>query len=218
MEALSVRNVLPSFRFWKDRGDRSLAGVAGRGIGFAPARTVVCLAGRNGRSAAGDIHCARSLYAIYLALPAFYLFAASSLLLLRDLALRAAAVISTLFQVQVRQLALFLLVALALAPIHYRQKTLVTRPWVESDPLRVLDEYLTAKYPSMPRNASILFPSDPLPPGDWALVMFIRLHYQDQGIRVDRVNSMASVPDAAKQKEYLHVFTLTGREIEETTP
>jgi hypothetical protein len=159
----------------------------------------------------------RSLYAVYMALPAFYLFAASSLLLLRDLALRAAAAISALFEVQVRQLALFLLVALALAPIHYRQKMLVTRPWVESEPLRVLNEYLTAKYPSMPRNANILFLSDPFPPGDWTLTMFLRLHYRDEGIQVDRVNSMASAPDPAKQK-YLHMFALTAREIKEVTP
>src|SRR5579864_1149586 len=35
------------------------------------------------------------------------------------------------------------------APFHYQQKILAGRPWVESQPLRVLNEYLTAKYPAM---------------------------------------------------------------------
>ncbi len=158
----------------------------------------------------------RALYALYMALPAFYLFAGRVLVLLRDAALGGAAT-AKLFQIPVRQLATFLLVAVTLAPFHSRQKILVGRPWVESQPLQVLNEYLTAKYPEMPRNARILFLADPLPVEDAALTMLIHLRYRDQGIRVDRVKTMAAAPDAAEQKKYLHVFTLTEREIKEAT-
>jgi len=85
------------------------------------------------------------------------------------------------------------------------------------DTLRVLNEYLTAKCPAMPHNARIMFLADPLPAEDAALTMLIQLHYRDQGIRVDRVKTMLAGPDAAEQKQYLHVFTLTEREIKEAT-
>ena len=47
--------------------------------------------------------------------------------------------------------------------------------------------------------------------------MLIHLHYRDQGIRVDRVTTMAVAPDAAERKKYLHVFTRAGQEIKEAT-
>jgi len=46
---------------------------------------------------------------------------------------------------------------------------------------------LTARYPTMPRGASVLFLDDPYPKDEWMLNFIFRLVYRDNQIRVDRV-------------------------------
>ncbi len=152
----------------------------------------------------------RGLYAVYITLPAFYMFAAVSLVVLRD-----RLVPKGKERWAVPQLALFLVVAPGLAAIHSSEKARMTVPAISSDPIRTLQDQLTARYPSMPHAANILILSDPFEPGDWILTMFFRLHYRDREIQVDRMKGLKNMPPDFAQKHYAHVFTLTAEKLRE---
>ena len=139
-------------------------------------------------------------------LPAWYLFFAACLVLLRDLALRFLPAVST----RAAQAALFALVALLLVPLHRREKAVSHVVSAARDPVRAVDEQLTANYPSMPRGAKILFLSDPFESYDYSMTFLFRLHYRDQDIEVNRVKVLGAEPDAETRKRYQHVFRFTG--------
>ena len=157
----------------------------------------------------------RGMYAIYMTLPGWYLFAALSLVMLRDLLIRYLQIISSALQVEARQLALFLVVLLLLFPIHRNQKVYVPAVLASNDPARKVYEQLRANYPSMPPGASILFLSDPFDPSDYTLTFLFRLHYRDKEIRVDRVKFLGAEPDAEAKKAYQHVFTFADGAVSE---
>jgi hypothetical protein len=157
----------------------------------------------------------RGLYATYTVLPAWYLFAAVLLVMLRDLLIRSLYSAASLIRVRARQLALFVLVLLLLIPIHYRGKSSVGGVSAADNSLHSLAEQLTTRYPTMPHGARILFLSDPFDPDDWTLTFLLRLHYRDRDIRVDRVKMMGSVPDVEAQRSYHHIFMWTGAELTE---
>jgi hypothetical protein len=148
----------------------------------------------------------RGLYAIYMTLPAWYLFFAACLVLLRDLALRFLPAVST----HTAQAALFALAALLLVPLHRREKAVSHVVSAARDPVRAVDEQLTANYPSMPRGANILFLSDPFESYDYSLTFLFRLHYRDRDIEVNRVKVLGAEPDGETRKRYQHVFRFTG--------
>jgi hypothetical protein len=60
----------------------------------------------------------------------------------------------------------------------------------------------------LPREARLLFLSDPFPKDEWMLTFIFRLHYRDDGIRVDRVQAMREPPDAVAEAAYHHTFRL----------
>lgn len=156
----------------------------------------------------------RGLYAIYMTLPAWYLFAAVCLALLRDLLIRYFHTLSSAFQVDARQLALFLAVLLLVIPIHRNQK-LYVRPPPATDPARLVYEQLIATRPSMPRSGRVLFLSDPFDPADYTLTFLFRLHYRDKEIQVDRVKVLGAEPNGEARKSYQHIFTFTGDAVSE---
>jgi hypothetical protein len=158
----------------------------------------------------------RGLYVLYIVLPAFYLFAAVSLVVLRDRVVGWGGCVWAGMPAGSAQLALFLAVALGVFAVHDRETRGETVPSPQSDPIRTLEDQLTARYPSMPHAANILFLSDPFDPGDWILTMFFRLHYRDKDLQVDRVKSMTNPPADFSQKHYQHVFTLTAEKLQES--
>ena len=153
----------------------------------------------------------RGLYGIYLTLPAWYLFASVCLVILRD------RLIPDTIPAPAQQIALFVAVALLLLPLHRHEK-LITRMEPTKDPVRSVDRQLTAKYPSMPKEARILFLSDPFETYDYTLTFLFRLHYRDKEIQVDRVKVMGAEPNPEGRKSYHHIFRLTGGEVSEVDP
>jgi hypothetical protein len=152
----------------------------------------------------------RGLYGIYMTLPAWYLFAAVSLTLLRDLLIRGSQAISTVFEVRTQQFVLFVAAVLLMFAIHRQQNPQTPVANTANDPVRLVYEQLVTRYPSMPPGASILFLSDPFEPYDYSLTFLFRLHYRDKELRVDRVKVLGAMPDAEALKSYLHVFDFTG--------
>src|SRR5260370_19419853 len=110
----------------------------------------------------------RGLYGIYLTLPAWYLFASFCLVMLRD------RLIPDTIPARAQQIALFVAVALLLLPLHRREKLITRLEPATKDPVRSVDRRLTAKYPSMPKEARILFLSDPLETYDYTLTFLFR--------------------------------------------
>jgi len=157
----------------------------------------------------------RGLYAIYMTLPGWYLFTAVLVVLLRDLLIRYSHVVLSAFQVDARQLALFLAVLLFIIPVHRNQKLYVPVAPAANDPARLVYEQLVAKHPAMPPAAAILFLSDPFEPYDYTLTFLFRLYYRDKEIRVDRVKVLGAEPDAEAKKEYQHIFTFANGTVTE---
>src|SRR5262245_12757227 len=153
----------------------------------------------------------RGLYAIYMTLPAWYLFLATSLVLLRDTTLRLLPAVSP----RAARAALFALVAILLVPLHRREKAVSHVVSAAKDPVRSVDQHLAAKYPSMPRGAHILFLSDPFEPYDYSLTFLFRLHYRDKEIEVNRVKVLGAEPDPVTRKSYQHVFRFTADTVTE---
>jgi len=154
----------------------------------------------------------RGLYGIYMTLPAWYLFASVCLVMLRD------RLIPDSIPMRTRQVALFVLVTLLLVPLHRREKLWAHAGPAAKDPVRAVDQQLAAKYPSMPKEARILFLSDPFEPYDYTLTFLFRLHYRDKEIQVDRVKVMDAAPNAEARKGYRHIFRLTGGDLSEVDP
>jgi hypothetical protein len=140
----------------------------------------------------------RGFFAIYLTLPGWYLFGATALVAGRDLLAR-------------RTAALFVVVAVALFPLHWHQKPLGNR-WVAGahESVRNVVEGIQYVAGPLPRRARVLFLSDPYPKDEWMLTFIFRLHYRDDGIQVDRVRAMRTLPDPVAQAAYDHTFRLDG--------
>jgi hypothetical protein len=107
------------------------------------------------------------------------------------------------------RLALFLIAALLLAPLHRHQKP-IGDSWVPeaNDRVRILDDALTRAYASLDPNTRILFVADPFEKGDWILTSIIRLHYRDKSIVVDRVKDKPDLAEPVRWPDYKHVFRL----------
>jgi hypothetical protein len=138
----------------------------------------------------------RGFFVVYLTLPGWYLFGATALVAARDLMARGSAV-------------LFVLVAVALFPLHWHQKPLGNR-WVagaHASVRNVIGGIQDVAGP-LPHNARVLFLSDPYPKDEWMLTFIFRLHYRDDGIQVDRAQAMRVSPDPVVQASYDRTFRL----------
>lgn len=145
----------------------------------------------------------RGFFVMYLVLPGWYLFTASALVrLARQFHPWAEAI-----AVRPEQLALFLVLALLLIPLHRSEKP-VGKAWVAGAhrQVRAVLGQLAARYPTMPHGTKVLFLSDPYDADDWILTSMFRLQYRDRDLRVDRVKADAALAD--KEAEYAHVFEL----------
>ncbi len=145
----------------------------------------------------------RGFFSIYLALPGWYLLAASALVAARR----------ALFGRQ-GQAALFAGCALALAPLHADRRAL-GMAWVAEahNSVRSVAAALDRRAGPMPHAAKVLFLSDPYPVDDWILTFIFRLHYRDDEIRVDRARAMAAFPGPVQQAAYDKIFRLDGGEL-----
>jgi hypothetical protein len=122
----------------------------------------------------------RGFYAVYLTLPGWYLFFAVLIAATR------------------RPVAAFMVLALILAPLHYRQKPRGNAWVAEAEgSVRSALEPMDRVVGKLPRGARVLFLADPFPKDDWILTFMFRLHYRDEDIRVDRAVSMRAPPDLA---------------------
>jgi hypothetical protein len=152
----------------------------------------------------------RGFYAIYMTLPAWYLFLSVCLVQLRDFLVPSPKTTSNRFLAPARQLVLFVPIVLLLLRAHRSEKARFPQPPPEASLVGSINKHLTANYPSMPPGAKILFLSDPLDPDDFTLTFLFRLHYRDKEIHVDRVKVMKTPPDAVALNSYHHVFSLEG--------
>jgi hypothetical protein len=151
----------------------------------------------------------RSFFAMYMTLPGWYLFAAGSLVMLRDVLLRLGGGLTAALGVSPRQVALFAVVAVLLVPLHWRRRPLAMW-WVAGahGAVRSVNEQLSARYPALPHGARLLFLSDPYPANDYFLYFVFALHYRDKDIRVDRVKVNPALAEAPARAQYDHVFVL----------
>jgi hypothetical protein len=155
----------------------------------------------------------RGLFALYLTLPGWYLYAGSVLAWARDRLLRRLPRWAEAFGARPEQLALFVLLAVVLVPLHQHRKPL-GKDWVAGSyqEVRSVLDPLDRLHPPRP-GARVLFLSDPFDPGDWILTSMFRLHYRDRTLQVDRVKDHPEL--AAIAAQYDRVFVLDGRELRE---
>jgi hypothetical protein len=153
----------------------------------------------------------RGFFAIYLTLPGWYLFAATALVAGRD-------AIAQKFHPFRRgpariamQTTLFLALALALRPLHRREKPF-GKGWVPAAhaAVRSVLEHLGEVAGPLPLGAKVLFLSDPYPKDEWMLTFIFRLYFRDDTIRVDRVRAMRAYPDPTALSEYDRFFVTDG--------
>lgn len=160
----------------------------------------------------------RGLFAIYMTLPGWYLYASSALTLARDGLVRGFPRFAAAFGVRPEQAALFLLVAALLIPAHLRERP-TGKVWVPETHAMVRNviQPLTARYPTMPRGASVLFLDDPYPKDEWMLTFIFRLVYRDNQIRVDRVKVWPELAKEPARSQYQRVFTLDEKGLREVS-
>ncbi len=153
----------------------------------------------------------RGFFAIYLTLPGWYLFAATGLVLARDALGRRFHLHWCNSWTNAPEAAVFIGVALILFPLHWREKPLGRR-WVAEAhaSVRSVAAPLRKAADPLPLRARVLFLSDPFPKDDWILTFIFRLHYRDDGIRVDRVKAMRVYPDQVAQTTYDRIFRMDG--------
>jgi hypothetical protein len=150
----------------------------------------------------------RGFYAIYAALPGWYLYAGGFLVWLRDALERHAPRWSAALGVRPGQLALFLIVAALLIPLHRREKTLGNAwvPEAHATVSGVLGEL--GRFGPMPRGARVLFLSDPYPKDEWMLTFIFRLYYRDNSIVVDRAKVWPQLAVEPARSAYNRIFVL----------
>ena len=113
---------------------------------------------------------------IYLPLAGWALYAATVLTMLRESFARA-----------IPPAALFLALALALAPLHARESRTTMQVFDSAElPTSEMIAQLRRVEPSVPKGAHLFFESDPFPAKTFSLVFLVRLFYHDLTIEVAR--------------------------------
>jgi len=160
----------------------------------------------------------RGFFAVYPALPGWYLYFAGALAAARDGLMRRFPRWAAAFGARPEQLALFTVVVLLLVPLHWHE-----RPegnwWVPYSYAQVRSVLAPLdRAAPLPRGARVLFLSDPFEPGDWILSNMFRLHYRDDALRVDRVKDHPDLAAQARLYDRVYVLDAGGlREIHENT-
>jgi hypothetical protein len=151
----------------------------------------------------------RGLYAMYVALPGWYLYAASLLVLARDKALRYLPRLAEEFAVRPEQLAMFVAVVALLIPLHWHRKPLGYLGIADNDrAVTPVLEQLSRQNLPLPRGAKVLFLSDPYPIDEWVLTFVFRLHYRDENIQVIRAKVWPALAAPEVRHEYDRVYVL----------
>lgn len=151
----------------------------------------------------------RGFFVMYMTLPGWYLYGASLLVALSDRLARGFAKSAPLLGVRRGQVALFVLVAVALVPLHAGRRP-HGRAWVPEAyaQTRPLLRQLAARYPRMPHAARLLLVADPYPAGDYIVYFMFALTYRDKDIRLDRLKDR---PVDAPRSAYYKVFDMDER-------
>jgi len=149
----------------------------------------------------------RGFFVMYLTLPGWYLYISTTLVLLRDVAMRNRTRTSELTGVRWEQVALFVAVTVVLIPLHWKQRP-IARSWVIEDyqKIRRISSQLRERYPRLPRGTKVLFLDDPYAPDDYILYSIFALNYRDSDIRVDRVKKDPTLATKQDAPAYAHVF------------
>jgi hypothetical protein len=143
----------------------------------------------------------RGFYAVYLTLPGWYLFAARTLISIRDRLLPAGAA--------PRPAILFLLVAACLVPLHWRQKPR-GKAWVAEAHQSVRSVLEPLRQYTVPRGGKVLILDDPFPKEDFILTFMFRLTFRDDEIQVRRAQGPFVPPPG---EVYDRVFTFTNQRL-----
>lgn len=148
----------------------------------------------------------RGLYAMYAALPAWYLYLAEFLVWARDALARRLPRWAPALEGPPGRWILFVLVLAVLAPLHYREKP-GSRLRLIQDQSRV--RKVMASLPAGMRPGSrVLFLADPYPREEWMLTFIVHLYYHDDSIRVDRANFSPELAREPRRSSYDHLFML----------
>lgn len=152
----------------------------------------------------------RGFFVVYLTLPGWFLFAASALVMLRESLVRRWPKWAAWFDVRPQQLALFVVLALLLIPLHWHQKP-KGNDWVAANyqSVRSVLEPLDRSGP-LRSGARVLFLADPFDPGDWILSSMFRLHYRDRNLQVDRVKDHPEFSAEASKYDRVYVLDAQG--------
>jgi hypothetical protein len=152
----------------------------------------------------------RGLFAVYPALPGWFLYAAAGLVWARDGLLRSLPGWAGALGARPEQFALFAAVAAILIPLHQHRKP-AGSDWVAASQqqVRSVMEPLDRGGPLRP-GARVLFLSDPFEPGDWILINMFRLHYRDRTLQVDRAKEHPELAAAAAQYDRVYVLDQQG--------
>jgi hypothetical protein len=143
----------------------------------------------------------RGFYAIYLTLPGWYLFAAQTLVSVRDRLLPAGPA--------ARPAVLFLLVAACLVPLHWREKPR-GKAWVAEAHESVRSTLEPLRNYRVPRAAKVLVLDDPYPKDDFILLFMFRLTFRDDEIQVRRGKAPFVPPPG---EVYDRVFNYAGHRL-----
>jgi hypothetical protein len=157
----------------------------------------------------------RGFYVMYMTLPGWYLYAACTLVTIRDFLLRVSALYFQSgywrpLEIRYARVALFLVVAALLIPLHRREKPL-GQAWFARDqrPVRLVLEGLDRDSRPLRPGARILFLTDPYDADDFILYFMFALHYRDRQIHVDRVKTQPALADSTARFD--RVYKLDDR-------
>ncbi len=140
----------------------------------------------------------RGFYAIYLVLPGWYLFAAETLVATRDRLLPAG--------IAARPAVLFVVVALCLVPLHWREKPR-GKTWVAEAHESVRGTLEPLRSEAVPHGGKVLVLNDHFPKDDHILTFMFRLTFRDEDIQVKRAQTPFVPPPG---EAYDRVFTYTN--------
>lgn len=158
----------------------------------------------------------RGLFAAYCALPGFYLSLAGTLCVARDWSLRAFPRAAAWFGVRPAQAALFLLVMVALIPLHQGRKWLASAWAAEAHAMvRAPLAQLARTRPPLSRGAKVLILSDPYPKDEWMLTFMFRLLYRDDSLRVDRAKVWPQLALEPERSAYQRLFVVDEKGMRE---
>jgi hypothetical protein len=158
----------------------------------------------------------RGFYEMYFALPGWYLYAATLLVLSRDALLRNLPRLAGQFEVRPDQLAMFAALVVLLVPLHRQERPLAGAFAADSErAVRPVLDQLAQQHRPLPRGAKVLFLSDPYPIDEWMLTFILRLYYRDKDIWVVRAKVWPALAEPEARKQFDRLLELDERGLRE---